>query len=58
MPDGLMWHKYIGLAEFAMNSSTSHSTELCPFELVYGERVREPVDHMVDCNVPAAEDLF
>ena len=58
LPDGLEWHAYLGMAEFAMNSSVSHSTGVSPFELVYGEHVSEPVDHLVDCNVPAAQDTF
>jgi hypothetical protein len=45
--------------EFAINSTVAASTGKSPFEMVYGENVREPIDMLLEnVNVPSAEELL
>ena len=36
----------LGHCEFSLNAATQASTGLSPFEMVYGQKVALPVDHM------------
>lgn len=43
---GACWHELLGYVEFALNSSVSATTGFSPFELVYGQPVKQVVDHL------------
>ena len=41
---GTRWHEVLGHCEFALNSTASASSGVSPFEMVYGQPIRAPVD--------------
>ena len=50
MNNPTMWEYYLHLAEFAYNNGYRDSTKMSPFEVLYGQKCRTPVnwDSLVD----------
>ena len=44
--DEQVWVKHFSFCAFALNSTEAASTSKAPFELVYGENVMVPLDHL------------